>query len=84
MSNDNLCLFVCLLFETGFCCVAALAVMEPTLYTMLASNSHRAAYLCLLNVTGIKAHTTMRGFKWHSDLNCLSTLLIFLSIVVEM
>jgi hypothetical protein len=32
------CLFVCLFFETGFFCVA-LAVLELTLQTRLASNS---------------------------------------------
>lgn len=44
---------VCLLFETGFHC-EALAVLELTMETRLASNSQRCAFLSLLSA-GIKS-----------------------------
>ena len=40
-------LFIYVLFETGFLCVIALAVLELTLETRLTLNSQRSIYLCL-------------------------------------
>jgi hypothetical protein len=55
------CLFVFWFFETGFLCVA-LAVLELTLWTRLASNSE-IAYLCLpsAGIKGVRHHHPARN-----------------------
>ena len=44
----NQLIYLDFFFRTGFFCVA-LVVLELTLQTMLASNSQRSAYFCLLS-----------------------------------